>query len=87
MKVVEKKIWPEFFRRVKARTKNVEIRLADFRIAKGDALLLREWDPKKRRYTGRTVRRRVRAVHRVDLFTFHSAALLRRYGVYAIELH
>ena len=86
MRVIEKKIWPEFFRQVKARRKNVEIRLADFRLKQGDTLLLREWDPKRKRYTGRSLRRRVRAVHRIDMTKFHSTATLKKYGLYAIEL-
>lgn len=86
MRIIEKKIWPGFFRQVKSRRKNVELRLADFRVGRGDTLLLREWDPKHRRYTGLLLRRRVKAVHHVDMMKFHSVAEMRRYGLYAIEL-
>ena len=53
MKIIEKKTWPEFFRKVKSGQKNVELRLADFKIKKGDILVLREWNPKKESYTGK----------------------------------
>ncbi|MBI2055669.1 MAG: DUF3850 domain-containing protein [Candidatus Sungbacteria bacterium] len=86
MRTVEKKIWPEFFERVKARKKNVEFRLADFPIAAGDTLRLREWDPKRKAYTGRTLARTVKAVHKVQMFNFHPVADIKKYGVYAIEL-
>lgn len=86
MKVIEKKIWPDFFKKVKARQKNTELRLADFRIAKGDVLLLREWDPQKRMYTGRSLRRKARIVNEVDMLKFHTPAKLKRFGLYLIEL-
>lgn len=86
MRVIEKKIFPEFFERVKTRKKNIEFRLADFRIVKGDTLRLREWDPRKRAYTGRVLERPVKAVHKVQMFRFHSVADIKKYGVYGIEL-
>lgn len=86
MRVVEKKIRPEFFERIRARKKNVEFRLADFKIAKGDRLRLREWDPRKKSYTGRALTRTVKAVHKVQLFNFHPLADIKKYGVYGIEL-
>ncbi|KKS37340.1 MAG: hypothetical protein A3G49_01635 [Candidatus Sungbacteria bacterium RIFCSPLOWO2_12_FULL_41_11] len=85
MKIIEKKTWPEFFRKVKDGKKNVEIRLADFKIKKDDILVLREWNPKKRSYTGWIVKRRVGAVHKVNMFKFHSLSELKKYGLYAIE--
>ncbi len=86
MKSIEKKIWPQFFVKAKNRQKNVEVRLADFNIAKGDTLVLREWNTKRKGYTGRALRRKVRAVHKVDMTKFHSLAKIKRYGLYAIEL-
>lgn len=86
MRIIEKKIWPKFFEAVKARHKRVEIRLADFKIAEGDTLVLREWDPKANRYTGRSLRRKVGRVHRVDMTRFHSLTELKKHGLYAIEL-
>jgi hypothetical protein len=86
MRIVEKKIWPEFFERVRTRKKNFEFRLADFTIAAGDKLRLREWDPKKNAYTGRVLTRTVKAVHTVQMFNFHPVADIKKYGVYGIEL-
>lgn len=85
-KFIEKKTWPEFFNKVKAGQKNVEIRLADFKVKKGDILVFREWDNKKKKYTGKIVNRKVKAVHKVNMFKFHTLAEIKKYGLYAIEL-
>ena len=86
MRIIEKKIWPEFFKVVRARKKNVELRLADFSVSKGDVLVLCEWDPKRKRYTGRSIRRKVKAVYRANMLKFHTAVELKKYGLLAIEL-
>ncbi|QQG45029.1 MAG: DUF3850 domain-containing protein [Candidatus Sungiibacteriota bacterium] len=86
MRTITKKTWPEYFKKVRARKKNVELRLADFKISKGDILLLQEWDPKKKIFTGRSVKRRVAAVHKVNMAKFHSQKKLTKYGLYAIEM-
>lgn len=39
--------------------KNFELRLNDFICKKGDILLLEEWDPKTKNYTGRTLSKKV----------------------------
>ena len=59
MKTVEKKIWPEYFEEVLAGDKTFEVRLNDFEIEKGDTLLLREWNPKTKSYTGRELKKKV----------------------------
>ena len=59
MKTIEKKIWPEYFQQVLDGKKTFELRLNDFEINEGDTLLLREWDPNTKEYTGREVERKV----------------------------
>lgn len=63
MKVVRKKILPEFFQAVKAREKNFEIRKDEDDIQVGDLLILNEFIPYKG-YTGEGVRRYVKYVLR-----------------------
>ena len=53
MKKVEKKIWPVYFQKVFDGNKTFELRLNDFDIAEGDTLVLKEWDPETKTYTGR----------------------------------
>jgi Domain of unknown function (DUF3850) len=60
------KIWPKWFADILSYDKNFEVRLNDRGFKVGDELLLREWDPEKRDYTGRVIRRRVTYVSRID---------------------
>ena len=66
MAVLKKKIWPEYFEAVKSGKKKAELRLADFAIGEGDTLVLEEWDPKTKEYTGRTIEKHVTYVSRFD---------------------
>lgn len=59
MATIKKKIWPEYFEAVVSGKKKFELRLNDFEIEEGDALLLEEWDPETRQYTGRTTEKTV----------------------------
>ena len=56
---IEKKIWPKFFAQVARGEKRFELRLGDFACAPGDTLVLREWDPKTKAYTGRAIEKEV----------------------------
>ena len=55
----EKKIWPEYFELVASGVKKYELRLGDFTPKPGDTLVLKEWDPVKKAYTGREVTKTV----------------------------
>jgi len=59
MKTIKKKCWPEYFEAILAGKKNYELRLNDFTIKEGDTLVLEEWDPKTKSYTGRSVQKKV----------------------------
>ena len=59
MAKIEKKIWPKYFGAVKSGKKNYEFRLNDFDIEEGDILILKEWDPETKKYTGREIEKRV----------------------------
>lgn len=61
MKTVKKKIHPEYFRAVRAREKNFEIRVDEDDIQVGDLIILEEWDGF---YTGESVRRYAKYVLR-----------------------
>ena len=86
MAKIEKKTWPDAFRKVKDGTKNVEIRLADFKVKKGDTLVLREWNPKTKKYTGRVITKVAKAVRTFDIFAYYSATAIKKHGLYRIEL-
>jgi ASC-1-like (ASCH) protein len=56
---IKKKTWPEYFERVLSGKKKVELRLADFEAEEGDILVLEEYDPQKKEYTGRTIKKKI----------------------------
>lgn len=59
MATIRKKIWPEYFEAVASGKKKCELRLHDFDIMEGDTLVLEEWDPETRDYTGRKLEKKV----------------------------
>jgi len=86
MTVVEKKIWPEFFELVKNRKKRFEFRLADFECKEGDTLVLKEWDPKTKDYTGRELKRKVGFLMKTKELKFHTPEEKEKFGFYVIQL-
>jgi ASC-1-like (ASCH) protein len=67
MMLIKKKIWPEYFELIKSGKKKYELRLNDFEISKGDTLLLEEWDPATKTYTGRNIKKKVGFVGKFSL--------------------
>jgi Domain of unknown function (DUF3850) len=62
------KCWPQFFNEIKGGRKKHDLRRSDDRKFKvGDILLLREFDPKLERYTGRSMKVRVTYITSSDL--------------------
>lgn len=59
MEVIKKKIWPRCFDEVASGKKKYELRLDDFNLKEGDVLVLEEWDPETKEYTGRTMAKKV----------------------------
>ena len=53
----ELKTWNEYFEEVFMGHKTFEVRKADRPFAKGDTLILKEWNPKTEKYTGREMAR------------------------------
>ncbi len=85
MRIIEKKTWPELFEKVKLRKKNFDVRLADFKCSPGDILVLKEWDPKLKKYTGRSLRRKAKLVLKTkDLETFWSKSDIKKHGFQVI---
>ncbi len=59
MAIIKKKSWPEEFEAVLAGKKKFDLCLNDFEINEGDTLVLEEWDPKTKQYTGRSIEKKV----------------------------
>lgn len=86
MSTIKKKIWPEYFELVKSGKKKFELRLADFEIKEGDTLVLREWDPKTKEYTGREMEVKSNYILKFDVNKFGQAEEIKEKGLYVIQL-
>ena len=86
MKIIKKKTWPEFFELVKSGKKNFELRVADFDIEEGDTLILEEWDPKTKQYTGRKLEKQVKYILKFNLDSFGQEKEIQEKGLYVIQL-
>ncbi len=85
MAVIKKKTSPKYFELIKSGEKKFELRLADFRIKKGDILTLREWNPKKKEYTGREIKKKVKYVFKFNLNNFGQKKEIEKRGLYVIQ--
>lgn len=64
---IKKKIQPIYFNAVASGKKKFELRLDDFEIGEGDVLILEEWDPDTKQYTGRRLEKNVTSVFRFKI--------------------
>ena len=87
MAEIRKKIWPEFFEKVKSGEKQFEMRPADFEIKNGDVLILEEWDPKTKNYTGRKIEKNVGTVFNFKLDDFGQKKIIEEKGFYIIQFN
>jgi ribosomal protein S17 len=80
MKRIEKKTWPELFDKVLSGEKNFDLRLAEFECEKGDILVLKEWDPKTKQYTGRELEKEITFVIKTKDIKFWSKEEMDKLG-------
>jgi ribosomal protein S17 len=81
---IEKKTWPEYFEKVLAGEKNFDLRLADWECKAGDILLLREWNPETKKYTGRQIEKEVSCVIKSKNLNMFSKNDVEKFGYQAI---
>lgn len=86
MALIKKKIWPEYFDLVESGKKKFELRVNDFDMEEGDTLVLEEWDPKAKEYTGRKIERKVGFILRFKINDFGQEDLIKEKGVQVISL-
>ncbi len=87
MAVINKKIWPEYFEAILAGKKTFELRLNDFDVAEGDTLILEEWNPETKAYSGRKIEKKVTYIlkFRIDKL-FWSEAEIKEKGLQILSL-
>jgi len=89
MHKISKKVWPEYFQKIVEGKKTFELRLNDFEINEGDILVLKEWDPETKDYTGRELEKEVGYVLRwknEDLTKFWPREDIDEKGLQVISL-
>jgi len=84
--IIHKKTWPVYFQKILDGKKNCELRLADFDIKEGDVLVLEEYDPVTKKYSGRKIEKKVKNLTKVNSLDFCSAEELKKFGQYLIEM-
>ncbi len=86
VRTIRKKAWPELFEAVHLRKKNFDVRLADFSCKPGDTLVLEEWNPKTKKYTGRKLRRKITFVLKTKNLEFWPKKQVQKYGLLVLSL-
>lgn len=81
----EKKIHPQYFQEILDGKKNFELRLADWECKEGDVLVLREWDPKTKKYTGRELSKTITYVIRTNDIDFWAQEDIDKFGYQIIS--
>jgi ASC-1-like (ASCH) protein len=83
---IKKKIWPKYFQEILENKKKFEVRLADFEIKQGDILVLEEYNPETKEYTGRTIKKKVNFITKFNPAECYGLEDIKKYGFWEIEL-
>lgn len=87
MKKHIKKAWPELFQDVLDGKKNFDLRLADWKCEEGDILILKEWDPKTKKYTGRELSKEVNYIFKFKIDKlFWTKKEIEKHGIQVLSL-
>lgn len=81
----EKKTWPDLFQKILDGKKTFELRLADWECKEGDVLVLKEWDPKKKDYTGRILEKEVTYMLKTKDLALFPKEEVEKYGYQIIS--
>ena len=82
---IEHNVSPEYFQKILDGNKKYELRLADFECSPGDILVLKEWHPETKEYTGRTIEKQVTGVLKTKDVTFWPKEDVEKHGFQIIS--
>jgi len=77
---IEKKTWPDLFQKILDGKKTFDARLADWECKSGDILVLREYDPQTKEYTGREIEKEVTFVLKTKDIKYWPEEDVEKYG-------
>jgi ribosomal protein S17 len=83
---IEKKVDKPFFDKMVSGEKNFELRIADWSCKVGDTLVISEWDPETKEFTGRTLEKQVTYVLKTKDIDFWTKEEIEKFGFMVIAL-
>ncbi len=83
---IKKKTWIPYFQEILDGKKTFDVRLANFACKPGDILILEEYDPKTKKYTGRKIQKEITFVLNTKTQKFWSQTDIKKYGLSIISL-
>lgn len=86
MAEIKKKTWPKYFQKILEGKKKFDLRLADFELHEGDTLVLEEYNPETKEYTGRNIKKKVKFVTKFNPTEAHSLEEIKKFGFWEIDL-
>ena len=84
---IKKKTWPEAFEKILSGEKTFDARLADFDCKVGDVLVLEEYDPKTKSYTGRKIEKKITYILNTKEQKFWSQKDIENKGIVVMGLN
>ena len=82
---IKKKAWPELFQKVFDGDKKFDLRLADWKCNEGDVLVLKEWNPDTKEYTGRILEKKITYILKTKDSNFWSKEEMEKFGFQIIS--
>ena len=83
--VIKKKTWPDEYEKILSGEKTFDARLAKFDCKPGDILVLEEYDPKLKKYTGRKIEKEVTFVLNTKKQKYWSQSDISKTGLLIIS--
>ncbi len=83
---IPKKTWPELFEKILNGEKNFDLRLADFACQPSDVLVLQEYNPKTKQYTGRETEKEITFVMKTKDINFWPKEDVDKFGFVVMSL-
>lgn len=84
--IFKKKTWPEIFELINSGKKKFDLRLADFDVKEGDILILEEYDPKTKQYTGRKIEKKITYILKFGLNDFGQEEEIKEKGLVIMQM-
>jgi hypothetical protein len=86
MAEIHKKTWPKSFQEILNGKKKFELRLADFDLKEGDILILEEYDPETKKYTGRSIKKKVTWLVKWNPTEAYTIENIKKFGFWEIGM-